>query len=51
MALGAGMPGAPATDFQKLYTAERENLELVGPEYHSWVGDDVEERLLQRYAR
>ena len=47
---GAGMPGAPAQDFMKLYSAERENLELVAPENHRWVGDDVEVRLLRRYS-
>jgi len=48
---GAGMPGQPAQDFTKLFNAERENLELVSPENHRWVGDDVEERLLARYAK
>lgn len=48
---GAGMPGAPAQDFVKLFNAERENLELVSPEYHRWVGDDVEDRLLARYGK
>lgn len=48
---GMGMPGAPAQDFTKLYTAEKENLELVLPELHKWVGDDVEERLLARYGK
>lgn len=45
-----GMPGAPAQDFNKLFNAERENLELVSPSNHIWVGDDVEDRLLKRYA-
>lgn len=45
------MPGAPAQDFVKLFNAERENLELVSPEYHRWVGDDVEDRLLARYGK
>ena len=46
---GAAMPGAPAQDYSKLFNAERENLEISPPVYHRWVGDDVEDRLLQMY--
>ena len=49
--MNTAMPGAPQQDYQKLYNQERENLELVTPEDHRWVGDDVEERLLRRYQR
>lgn len=49
--MSTAMPGAPQQDHQKLYNQERENLELVTPEDHRWVGDDVEERLLRRYQR
>ena len=45
---GAAMPGAPAQDYNKLFNAERENLEISPPVYHRWVGDDVEDRLLQK---
>lgn len=45
---GGGMPGAPAIDYSKLYKAEQDNLDLV--EY-KWLGDDVEDRLLERYSR
>lgn len=48
---GAGMPGAPAQDFTKLFNAEKDNLQLASPESHVWSGDDVEERLLRRYGK
>ena len=49
---GAGapaMPGQPQQNFQKLYDAEAENLELSTPESHRWACDEVEERLLKLY--
>lgn len=46
---GAGMPGAPAQDFSKLFNSEKENLELAIPENQRWVGEDVEQRLLAFY--
>lgn len=46
---GMGMPGAPAQDFTKLFNSERENLELATPESQRWVGEDVEQRLLDFY--
>lgn len=49
MPMQGGMPGAPAQDYSKLYNAERENLELVLPQNHKWVGDDVEDRLLKLF--
>ncbi|KAH8922430.1 transmembrane protein [Atractiella rhizophila] len=42
-----GMPGQQQ-DFQKLFNAERENLELV---HQSWVCDGVEERVLEMFGK
>lgn len=47
-AMMGAMPGQPAQDFVKLFATERENLDIV--EY-SWVCEDVEERLIQKYGR
>ncbi|ODQ52359.1 transmembrane protein [Saitoella complicata NRRL Y-17804] len=53
---GMGMPGmgvpavgplAPGQDPDKMFAAERENLELV---QHDWVLEGVEKRLLAKYA-
>ena len=49
---GAGtpvMPGQPAQNYQKMYDAEAENLELSTSESHRWACEDVEDRLLKRY--
>ncbi|BGP12251.1 hypothetical protein JCM10213_000056 [Rhodosporidiobolus nylandii] len=41
------MPGQPAQDFNKMFKAEKENLDIA--EY-AWVCDGVEERLLKKYG-
>lgn len=46
--MGGGMPGGPAPDFMKMFTAERENLDIVE---HVWIADKVEQRLLDKYAK
>ncbi|KAJ6539232.1 transmembrane protein [Mycena capillaripes] len=45
----AAAPGA-AQDFNKLFKAERDNLEFSEGLY-SWVGADVEDRVLRRYGK
>ena len=42
-------PGGPQ-DYNKLFKAERDNLEFAEGLY-SWVGKDVEERVLSRYSK
>jgi hypothetical protein len=44
-----GQPGQPQ-DFNKLFKAERDNLEFSEGLY-SWVGENVEERVLRRYGK
>jgi len=44
---GNMMPGQPPQNFAKLYTAEKESLQLVN---HAGVIDDVEERFLNLYG-
>lgn len=44
---GMPMPGQPATDFMKLYQAEKENLEMVE---HVWICAGVEERIFLKYG-
>ncbi|KAG7097094.1 hypothetical protein E1B28_004478 [Marasmius oreades] len=47
---GAGVtPGQPQ-DFNKLFKAEKDNLAFAEGLY-TWVGDDVEERLLRKYGK
>lgn len=46
---GAAPPGQ-AQDFNKLFKAEREHLELAEGLY-SWIGKDVEDRVLRRYGK
>ncbi|RDB22649.1 ER membrane protein complex subunit 3 [Hypsizygus marmoreus] len=46
---GAAAPGAPQ-DFNKLFKAERDNLEFSEGHY-SWVGSDVEDRVLRKYGK
>ncbi|KZT20809.1 transmembrane protein [Neolentinus lepideus HHB14362 ss-1] len=48
----AGVPQAPgqAQDYNKLLKAEKDNLELAEGLY-SWVGKDVEQRVLRRYGK
>ncbi|KAK7470769.1 hypothetical protein VKT23_002187 [Stygiomarasmius scandens] len=47
-AAGATQPGQPQ-DFNKLFKAEKEHLAFAEGLY-SWVGEDVEDRVLQRYG-
>jgi hypothetical protein len=44
-----GAPVGPQ-DYNKLFKAERDNLEFSEGVY-SWVGKDVETRVLQKYGR
>lgn len=45
------MPAAgQVQDFNKLYKAERDNLEFSEGLY-SWVANDVEARILKKYGR
>jgi hypothetical protein len=44
---GQQMPGVPSQDFNKLFGAERDHLELVE---HFYVDNDVEGRYLRRYG-
>jgi hypothetical protein len=46
---GASAPGQ-AQDFNKAFKAECEHLELAQGQY-LWIGDDVEDRVLQRYGK
>ncbi|KAJ6629102.1 integral membrane protein DUF106-domain-containing protein [Mycena sp. CBHHK59/15] len=46
----AAPPAAGTQDFGKLFKAERDNLEFSEGLY-SWVGEDVEERVLRRYGK
>ena len=49
---GAAAPQQPgqALDYNKLFSAERDNLEFSQGLY-SWIGDDVETRVLQKYGK
>ncbi|KAI0921334.1 hypothetical protein AcW1_004659 [Taiwanofungus camphoratus] len=50
-AAAANAPQPPqAQDFGKLFKAERDNLEFAEG-LHSWVGKDVETKILQKYGR
>ena len=42
-------PGQPQ-DFNKLFKAEKDNLELAEGLY-KWAGSDVEVRILQKYGK
>lgn len=42
-------PGGPQ-DFNKLFKAERDNLEFAEGLY-KWAGEDVETRVLRKYGR
>lgn len=48
---GAAAPamGQPQ-DYNKLFTAESENLQLAQGVYH-WVGEDIDTRILRRYGK
>jgi ER membrane protein complex subunit 3 len=48
-AAGAAQPGQ-AQDYVKLFKAEKDNLAFAEGVY-SWMGDDVETRLLQKYGK
>ena len=45
----AGMAG-PVQDFNKLFKAEKDNLEF-SEGLHNWVGQDVENRVLRKYGK
>lgn len=49
--VGAGQPamGQPQ-DYNKLFTAESENLQLAQGVYQ-WVGDGIDERILRKYGK
>jgi hypothetical protein len=49
LASAAATPGQ-AQDYNKLFKAERDNLEFAEGLY-SWVGMDVENRVLRKYGR
>jgi hypothetical protein len=38
-------PGAQAPDYFKLYTAEKENLDIT---QYTWISENVEQRLLDK---
>ncbi|KAK4057667.1 hypothetical protein OIO90_001315 [Microbotryomycetes sp. JL221] len=42
------MPGQPQPDFDKLYKTEKDNLDLI---QFDWIGTQVEDRVLQLFAR
>jgi ER membrane protein complex subunit 3 len=44
-----GQPGQPQ-DFNKLFSAESENLQLAQGVYQ-WVGDGIDERILRKYGK
>ncbi|KAJ7283765.1 integral membrane protein DUF106-domain-containing protein [Mycena rebaudengoi] len=46
----AAAPAPGAQDFNKLFKAERDNLEFSAGLY-SWVGEGVEDRVLRRYGK
>ena len=48
----AGMGSAPVgpQDYNKLFKAERDNLEFSEGVY-TWVGKDVETRVLRKYGK
>jgi len=46
---GAG-PSAPGQDFNKLFKAEKDNLQFSEGLY-KWVGKDVESRVLRKYGK
>jgi hypothetical protein len=46
---GAPQQGQPQ-DYNKMFKAERDNLEFSEGLYH-WVGKDVEERVLRKYGK
>ena len=48
-AAGAPQPGQ-TQDFNKIFKAERENLEFAEGVY-SWIGENVEQRVLKTYGK
>jgi hypothetical protein len=46
----AGTAPGQAQDYNKLFKAERDNLEFAEGLY-SWVGMDVEDRVLHKYSK
>jgi ER membrane protein complex subunit 3 len=47
--MGGASQGQPQ-DFNKLFKAEKDNLQFSEGVY-SWLGNDVEERVLKRYGK
>jgi hypothetical protein len=48
-AMGNAQPGQPQ-DFNKLFKAERDNLEFAEGLY-SWVGENMDTKILQKYGK
>jgi hypothetical protein len=48
-AMQQAQPGQPI-DYHKIFSAERDNLQLAGGLYN-WLGDDVETRVLRKYGK
>jgi hypothetical protein len=48
-AMGNTQPGQPQ-DFNKLFKAERDNLEFAEGLY-SWVGENMETKILRKYGK
>jgi len=46
---GAAVAG-PVQDYNKLFKAEKDNLEF-SEGLHNWVGNDVENRVLRKYGK
>jgi hypothetical protein len=47
---GSAPPAPQAQDYNKLFKTERDNLEFAAGVY-SWIGKDVEERVLRKYGK
>jgi hypothetical protein len=48
-AMGNAQPGQPQ-DFNKLFKAERDNLEFAEG-LHSWVGENMDTKILRKYGK
>jgi len=47
---GTSNAGTPIQDYNKLFKAEKDNLEF-SEGLHNWVGNDVENRVLRKYGK
>ena len=47
---GAPAAANPVQDYNKLFKAEKDNLEF-SEGLHNWVGNDVENRVLRKYGK